>query len=372
MKHSVKTEQLLSLITCVLMVAAVSLRRDGKLLGHELTGNEKPEVAADSSASLRQDTISHLADGSMVVHTALLASDIKGYAGTVPLDITVRDGKVVGVKALKNTETPDFFSQADKLLTQWNGKTIAEAESLNVDVVTGATFSSRAIIGNMQRGLAFAAKKNAEDSISQGFDTSAKAIAGLVVALMAAVVPLFVKNRSYRICQQLLNVGVLGLWCGQFISYTLLISVMSNGMNIALMAVPIVMMATAFVYPLFGRKSHYCNHVCPFGSLQELAGRCVRYKIKMQPRTVKMLDAARKLLWAVLMLCLWTGIWFDWIDYEPFSTFVFSSASWVVIVLAVVFVLLSTVVARPYCRFVCPTGTLLKASQSLKSLRVGK
>ena len=37
MKHSVKTEQLLSLITCVLMVAAVSLRRDGKLLGHELT-----------------------------------------------------------------------------------------------------------------------------------------------------------------------------------------------------------------------------------------------------------------------------------------------------------------------------------------------
>ena len=112
MKHSVKTEQLLSLITCVLMVAAVSLRRDGKLLGHELTGNEKPEVAADSSASLPQDTISHLADGSMVVHTALLASDIKGYAGTVPLDITVRDGKVVGVKALKNTETPDFFSQA--------------------------------------------------------------------------------------------------------------------------------------------------------------------------------------------------------------------------------------------------------------------
>ena len=360
MKHSVKTEQLLSLITCVLMVAAVSLRRDGKLLGHELTGNEKPEVAADSSASLRQDTISQLADGSMVVHTALLASDIKGYAGTVPLDITLRDGKVVGV------------SQAGKLLTQWNGKTIAEAESMKVDVVTGATFSSRAIIGNMQRGLAFAAKKNAEDSIGQGFDTSAKAIAGLVVALMAAVVPLFVKNRSYRICQQLLNVGVLGLWCGQFISYTLLISVMSNGMNIALMAVPIVMMATAFVYPLFGRKSHYCNHVCPFGSLQELAGRCVRYKIKMQLRTVKMLDAARKLLWAVLMLCLWTGIWFDWIDYEPFSTFVFSSASWVVIVLAVVFVLLSTVVARPYCRFVCPTGTLLKASQSLKSLQVGK
>ena len=75
----------------------------------------------------------------------------------------------------------------------------------------------------------------------------------------------------------------------------------------------------------------------------------------------------RQLLWAVLMLCLWTGVWFNWIDYEPFSAFVFQSASWVVIVIAVVFVALSTVIARPYCRFVCPTGSLFKYSQQSTS-----
>ena len=66
------------------------------------------------------------------------------------------------------------------------------------------------------------------------------------------------------------------------------------------------------------------------------------------------------------MFCLWTGVWFDWIDYEPFSAFIFTSASWLVIAIAIGFVLLSTIITRPYCRFVSPTGTLFKLSQSSK------
>jgi hypothetical protein len=62
---------------------------------------------------------------------------------------------------------------------------------LKVDAVSGATYSSRAIIGNMQRGLAYAAKTTTEKPWYRQIDVSAKAIAGLVVALMAAIVPLF-------------------------------------------------------------------------------------------------------------------------------------------------------------------------------------
>ena len=134
-------------------------------------------------------------------------------------------------------------------------------------------------------------------------------------------------------------------------------------MNVVALIVPVIMLITAFVYPLFGKKSYFCTHVCPFGSLQELAGKCVGYKIRMKPTTAKRIDWLRQILWTILMLCLWTGIWFDWIDYEPFSAFVFQSASWVVIAIAISFVALSTVIMRPYCRFVCPTGSLLKYSQ---------
>ena len=357
--YSGKLQQLLSLLTCVLLVMAVSIRRDGKVVGRELKQQQ-----ADST---KTETMVVLEDGSVRLNTTELGKDIIGYGGAVPLEITLENGKVKSVKALENSETPDFFKEASALLTKWNGRTVEEAQKLKVDAVSGATFSSKAIIGNVQRGLQYAAKNPVQDSIWAEMDFSSKAIAGLIVVLLAAIVPLFVKDRRYRISQQILNVIVLGFWCGSFLNFTSIVSYMSNGMNVLTLIVPIIMLITAFVYPLFGKKSYYCTHVCPFGSLQELAGKCVGYKIKMKPKTTKRLDMFRQLLWAVLMLCLWTGVWFDWIDYEPFSAFVFQSASWVVIVIAVVFVALSTVIVRPYCRFVCPTGSLFKYSQQSTS-----
>ena len=357
--YSGKLQQLLSLLTCVLLVMAVSIRRDGKVVGRELKQQQ-----ADST---KTETMVVLEDGSVRLNTTELGKDIIGYGGIVPLEITLENGKVKSVKALENSETPDFFKEASVLLTKWNGRTVEEAQKLKVDAVSGATFSSKAIIGNVQRGLLYAAKNPVQDSIWAEMDFSSKAIAGLIVVLLAAIVPLFVKDRRYRISQQVLNVIVLGFWCGSFLNYTSIVSYMSNGMNVLTLIVPVIMLITAFVYPLFGKKSYYCTHVCPFGSLQELAGKCVGYKFKMKPTTTKRLDMFRQLLWAVLMLCLWTGVWFDWIDYEPFSAFVFQSASWVVIVIAVVFVALSTVIVRPYCRFVCPTGSLFKYSQQSTS-----
>jgi uncharacterized protein with FMN-binding domain len=328
------------------------------VLGHDISATETTATAAAG------DTLRILDDGTVVINTTGLAADIQGYAGMVPLEISLKDGVVTGVEAMENDETPDFFEEVMPLLDRWDGLSIADAQVLEVDVVSGATFSSKALIGNMQRGLAYAAKANIQHDIWQDFDLSAKAIAGLLVALMAAIVPLFVKNRRYRTVQQLLNIAVLGFWCGTFINYSMLISYLSNGINVVALLTPVVLLVTAFIYPLFGKKTYYCTHVCPFGSLQELAGRCVGYKLKIKPQTAKRLNVLRQVLWAVLMLCLWTGVWFDWIDYEPFSAFIFQSASWIVIAIAVVFVLLSTVVMRPYCQFVCPTGTLLKYAQT--------
>lgn len=132
------------------------------------------------------------------------------------------------------------------------------------------------------------------------------------------------------------------------------------------MLIPLILVITAFVYPLFGKKTYYCTNVCPFGSLQELSLNIVKYRLKLSTKTLKRLDISRQILWAVLMFCIWTGLWSDWIEYEPFSAFIFQSASWIVIGIVVFFVLLSTVITRPYCRFVCPTGTILKISQLSK------
>ncbi|MCQ2212483.1 MAG: FMN-binding protein [Bacteroidaceae bacterium] len=89
-----------------------------------------------------------------VINTTDMASDIKGFNGPVPLEIHLKDGKVQKVVALRNGETSSYFQKASKLLTAWNGKTVKEASTMKVDGVTGATYSSNAIINTMRRGLA--------------------------------------------------------------------------------------------------------------------------------------------------------------------------------------------------------------------------
>ena len=347
-------QQIILLFACILVLAVAAVQRDGKLLGNHVLSKDKQETKN------KIDTLRTLDDGSVVLNTTFLAKDVKGFAGAVPLEIYLKKGKVEQVKALHNSETPEFMQEARELLGRWNGKTTEQALAMKVDGVTGATYTSNAIIGNMKAGLQYAAKNVKETSFFDKLDLRAKTIIGLFVVLMAAIIPLFVKNKRYRVFQLLLNFVVLGLWGGTFISWSVLVGFMSGGINVWISLIPIVMLITAFVYPLFGKKNYYCTHVCPLGSVQELAGMANHNKWKMSKQTTEYLDHFRKVLFWILMLLMLAGVWSQWMDYELFVAFVFNSAAWVIILIAVVFILLSFFVSRPYCRFVCPMGSLLK------------
>ena len=349
-----KLQQLFLLLACILVLAVAAVQRDGKLLGNRVFSNDNKETKT------KIDTLRTLDDGRVVINTTYLAKDVKGFGGTVPLDIYLKKGKVQQVKALHNSETPEFFQEASELLNRWNGKTTEQALAMKVDGVTGATYSSNAIIGNMKAGLQYAAKNVKETSFFDRLDLRAKTIIGFIVVLMAAIIPLFVKNKRYRVFQLLLNFVVLGLWGGTFISWSVLVGFMSGGMNVWISLIPIIMLITAFIYPLFGKKNYYCTHVCPLGSVQELAGMTNHNKLKMSKQAVQYLEHFRKLLFWVLMILMLAGVWSQWMDYELFVAFIFKSAAWVIILIAVVFILLSFFVPRPYCRFVCPMGSLLK------------
>lgn len=353
-----KLQQVLMLAVCLLILMVAAVQRDGKLWGNSLKA-----AKADSLKTARIDTMRTLDDGTKVINTTMLGKDITGYGGAVPLEIYVKGNKIVKVKALKNAETPEFFAETKPLLAKWNGKTIDEALRLKVDAVSGATFSSRGIIGNMRRGLAYASQKAVEPSILEQMDLNAKNVSALLVVLLGAIVPLFYRNKHYRTVQLLLNAVVLGFGCGTFLSWSLFVNFVSSGINFWASLVPVLMLVTAFVYPLFGKKNYYCTNICPCGSLQDLAAKTKNRKWRMDGKTVKALNAARRLLFAVLLVLALSGIWFKWMDYEVFSAFIFQTASVFVLALGGVFLLLSFFVARPYCRFVCPTGTLFKIAE---------
>ena len=369
--------RLLSLVVVVLILAAAAILRDGRILGHDLR-------EAHEAKALKNDTLEVTPDGAFVVNTKPLAKDVQGYGGPVPLKIHIKDGRVAAVEAEPNAESPDFFNRAKELLNHWQNKSVDEALAEEVDAVSGATFSSRAIIANMQRGLAYAKQHGqwGEDgsvgalgtsappivgSVSNSvgaLETSAPPIVALIVVLLGAVVPLFYNNRRLHLVQLAVNVVVLGLWTGTFVSYTLFLRIFAGGVSlstIGALAAPLLMLIVALIYPLAGRSGHYCANICPFGSAQELAGKLSRRKLRITPRVLKLLSVLRNLLWGVLMALLLTGTCTAWIDYELFTAFLYSSASVWVIVLAALFLVLSVWVPRPYCRFVCPTGALIKS-----------
>ena len=375
---------LLSLVAVVLMLSAAAIVRDGRIFGFNLRDGGSAEhgrhgvQASPAALTANNDTLTVMPDGAIVVNTRLLAKDVQGYGGQVPLRIHIDKGGVVDtIEAEPNAESPDFFNHASSLFGKWQGKTVDEAMAEEVDAVTGATFSSRAIIANVQRGLAYAKRHaalgNASDAAgtadASGASASAKGwtlggIAVLIVALLGAVVPLFVKNRRWHYVQLSLNVIVLGLWTGTFVSYTLLMRLFSRGVSLATLgtlAAPLLMVLVAMLYPLAGRPGHYCAHVCPFGSAQELAGKLTRRKPRLSPRLNRALNVFRNVLWGVLMVLMLTATWTAWMDYELFTAFLYTSASTWVIVFAVLFLVLSIWVPRPYCRFVCPTGSLFRS-----------
>ena len=98
---------------------------------------------------------------SFVVNTEKLGKEVMGYAGTTPVEITVTDGKIEKVVALPNSETPGFFQRVldSPIFTALNGKTVKEASEVKLDAVSGATYSSKAVIENIRLGLEEAAKK---------------------------------------------------------------------------------------------------------------------------------------------------------------------------------------------------------------------
>ena len=98
-------------------------------------------------------------DGTYVVNTTTLAKDVKGFKGNTPLKIYIKSNKIVKIEPLTNRETPQYFAKVKQgLLGKWQGMKASKASTTQVDGVTGATFSSKAVKENVKRGAKYYVK----------------------------------------------------------------------------------------------------------------------------------------------------------------------------------------------------------------------
>lgn len=105
-------------------------------------------------ARTRKSAKSQKQSSTQVIYTGEIAKKVIGYNGPIPLNITIKNGVIENIEVLDNQESPSYLKRATaKVLPQYIGKTVVEAKKLDADIATGATYSSQALIKNIQMGL---------------------------------------------------------------------------------------------------------------------------------------------------------------------------------------------------------------------------
>jgi|GEM_PF-624071 len=112
--------------------------------GSSSTTTTTPSTGSSSSSSgtaLVTFSGAQLADGTY-------EGSADGYSGTTTVSVTVSGGQVTDITVVSESDSPQFFSRAESILD-----TIVSGQSLEVDTVSGATFSSAGLLNAVYDAL---------------------------------------------------------------------------------------------------------------------------------------------------------------------------------------------------------------------------
>lgn len=134
-------------------------------------------------------------------------------------------------------------------------------------------------------------------------------------------------------------------------------------------AAPMVVIFYFFVPLLFsavfGRS--YCAVACPHGAIQDAV---VVKPLEVPPWLDNALGLIPFIYLGLGVLFAATGSAYIICDYDPFIALFRLTGSSFMVGLGVVFLLVGTVIGRPYCRYFCPYGVLLRIFSYLSKWRV--
>lgn len=109
--------------------------------------------------SCADDDVMKKVDDTYVVNTTTLC-DKRGFKSTTPLEVHIRNGRVVKIVALPNKESYGYFNpMARQLFALYDNMKVSKAvtlsEDTSVDAITGATFSGKAVQANINAALLY-------------------------------------------------------------------------------------------------------------------------------------------------------------------------------------------------------------------------
>ena len=163
----------------VLSVALVTACVAGSLSGYEApvyaaTREETP--AKKEETKEKKEEKKTAAKGSFDLENGVYKGTGTGYAGDITVSVLIKDKQIVSIDILSSSDDAAFFTRAKAVIDK-----IIEGQTLDVDTVSGATFSSRGIISAVKNALT-GEKVTSETGQAQSGQTGAAAGSSTSVA----------------------------------------------------------------------------------------------------------------------------------------------------------------------------------------------
>ncbi|HXK80948.1 MAG TPA: 4Fe-4S binding protein [Bacteroidales bacterium] len=374
-KYLIKIPQILFLISILILIGFTN----GKLFNQEISSSTSKEQNIPDSLEMivphfpdcsfdkdGNELIVYNSDGTFrarLLFTQPICKHIKGYGGNIPFIIVLsKNNKVEKLILLPNNETPNWIEslKMQGFFDAWNGLNVEESLNKKVDAVTGSTYTSNAVIESMQVRLAEYSQSIKKKRVIDSKKLILNIFSGLVI-LFALLSFFFTKKfKKYRIILLISEIVLLGFLSAEFLSLALINYIVLNGLSIYSRWVIVLILLFSVLLPLITNKSFYCQYLCPFGAFQELACMLPVKKIKIGKRTSKILKRIKYFYLIIIAFLTIAGVSLVLESFEPFMAFKFQYASWISITIAVVFIVLSIFIKKPWCNYFCPTGALLE------------
>lgn len=322
-----------------------------------------------------------------VVNTSPFSDEVYGYNSTTPLTVYLDESnKIFEVEICENRESRGYLNKVinSGYLDLWDGLTPKEAANHNVDAVSGCTFTSVAIEQSIQIRMQDLSKQ--ENAFSVDWKLLARQICILIVTIMATICFFVKKSKTLRTITLLLSIAVLGFWTNSLLSLALFYNWITNGISLAIQLPLLIIAILAILLPLCTKKSFYCQYLCPFGAAQEFVG-VIRQKAKGKGQKLvgqqttdnrrqtlftkanifNFFAVLRKVILLALLIIVALGLGLDLSVVEPFPIFNYQSIGFGVAIFVGVILVASVFIKKPWCNYLCPTGTLLESFRNLKN-----
>lgn len=289
-----------------------------------------------------------------------------GYGGPMSVAVaTDLDGKITGLAVIRHRETPEWFKRVEEsdYFSCFTGKKFSDPFGLgdDIDGISGATYTSRAVAQAVLEGSWFVAEKNL------GFPVSAKRPVNVVfgppeaVLLVLFALGFLGRRKSFRYKKKV-------RWLSMLTGMIVLGFMYTNPLTLSLVSKMLLGFwpdwhTHLYWYVLLGGilfclissgKNPYCEWFCPFGAAQECLGTIGGAKSHAVPRYKRLLTWLQRglALAAILIAMVYRNPGIS--SYEIFGTLFDLKGSILQFFLLGLVVLASLFVRRPWCRYLCP------------------